>query len=108
MFTSEAEAAARPDPYPTSGSAELPGGSLYALLLRQVKNAGLLQRRTGYYVRRIAVTAVLMAAGWTAFVLVGDSWWQVAVAVFLAFVFTQIGFIGHEAGHRQISRLATG
>jgi fatty acid desaturase len=103
MSTSEAEVAMRPDPRPTTGSAESSGGSVYALLLRQVKSAGLLRRRTGYYVRRITVTAVLLAAGWTAFVLVGDSWWQLAVAVFLAFVFTQIGFIGHEAGHRQIS-----
>jgi fatty acid desaturase len=54
-------------------------------------------------VRRIAVTAVLLAAGWTAFVLVGDSWWQLVVAIFLAFVFTQLGFLAHEAGHHQIS-----
>jgi len=32
----------------------LPGGSLYALLWR-VRNAGPLQRRTGYGIRRIAV-----------------------------------------------------
>src|SRR5690348_13088856 len=79
------------------------GGSLYALLLRQVKAAGLLERHTGYYGRRIALTAALLAAGWFAFVLVGESWWQLVVAVFLAFVFTQCGFLGHEAGHRQIS-----
>jgi fatty acid desaturase len=89
----------RPGPYPRVES----GGSLYALLLRQIRGAGLLERRTGFYVRRIAVTVALLAAGWTAFVLIGDSWWQLAVAVFLAFVFTQLGFIGHEAGHRQIS-----
>ena len=34
--------------------------------------------------------------------LIGDSWWQLLVAVFLALVFTQIGFLGHDAGHRQI------
>ena len=34
--------------------------------------------------------------------MVGDSWWQLAVAAFLAVVFTQIGFLGHDAGHRQI------
>jgi fatty acid desaturase len=45
-----------------------------------------------------------MVAGWAAFVAVGDSWWQLAVAAFLAFVFTQFGFIGHDAGHRQIFR----
>ncbi len=46
---------------------------------------------------------MLLAAGWTAVVLVGDSWWQLAVAAFLAVVFTQIGFLGHDAGHRQIA-----
>jgi len=104
MSTSEATIAQfRPRPQPISGPLDASGGSPYSLLLRQIRDAGLLERRTGDYVRRIAVTAVLLAAGWTAFVLVGDSWWQVAVAVFLAFVFTQIGFVGHEAGHRQIS-----
>jgi fatty acid desaturase len=104
MSTSAAEVAAtRPYPQPPVVLSEPPGGSLYALLLRQIKAAGLLERRTGYYVRRIAVTTALLAAGWTAFILVGDSWWQLAVAVFLAFVFTQFGFVGHEAGHRQIS-----
>jgi len=37
-------------------------------------------------------------------VFVGDSWWQLAVAAFLAFVATQLGFVGHDAGHRQIFR----
>ena len=77
-------------------------GSEYAELSRQVKEAGLLERRPGYYVWKIAVTVGLLAAGWTAFVVVGDSWWQLAVAAFLAVVFTQIGFLGHDAGHRQI------
>jgi fatty acid desaturase len=45
---------------------------------------------------------VLLAAGWTVFVMAGNSWWQLAVAAFLAVVFTQIGFLGHDAGHRQI------
>jgi fatty acid desaturase len=75
----------------------------YAELSRQVKQAGLLQRRRWGYTWRIAITVALLAAGWTAFVLVGDSWWQLAVAVFLAVMFTQIGFLGHDAGHRQIS-----
>jgi fatty acid desaturase len=79
-----------------------PRGSDYADLLRQVRRAGLLDRRPGYYIAKIAVTAGLLAAGWAVFVAVGDSWWQVAVATFLAFTFTQIGFIGHDAGHRQI------
>ena len=62
-----------------------------------------MDRRSGWYAGRIAATLVLLAAGWAAFVLVGDSWWQIAVAVFLAIMFTQVGFLGHDAGHRQIS-----
>jgi len=77
-------------------------GSEYAELSRQVKEAGLLERRPGYYAWKIAVTVGLLAAGWTVFVLVGNSWWQIAVAAFLAVIFTQIGFLGHDAGHRQV------
>ena len=77
-------------------------GSEYAQLSRQIKEAGLLERRRGYYAFRIAATTVALAAGWTVFVMVGSSWWQLAVAAFLAVVFTQIGFLGHDAGHRQI------
>jgi len=77
-------------------------GSEFAELLRRVKAAGLLRRRRGYYLTKIAVTGVLMAAGWAGFVALGESWWQLAVAAFLAVVFTQLGFIGHDAGHRQI------
>jgi fatty acid desaturase len=80
-----------------------PRGSPYAQLSRQIKQAGLLQRRPRHYAWRIAVTATLLAAGWAAFVLVGNSWWQLAVAAFLAVMFTQFGFLGHDAGHRQIS-----
>jgi fatty acid desaturase len=77
-------------------------GSEYAQLSRQIKQAGLLERRPGYYAWKIAVTIGMLAAGWTAFAVVGNSWWQLAVAVFLAVVFTQIGFLGHDAGHRQV------
>ncbi len=77
-------------------------GSEYAELSRQIKEAGLLERRPGYYAWKIAVTIGLLAAGWAAFAVLGNSWWQLLVAVFLAVVFTQIGFLGHDAGHRQV------
>jgi fatty acid desaturase len=85
-----------------SATSTVTRGSQFSQLLQQVKQAGLLERRVHYYVWKIALTAVLFAAGWAAFVLIGESWWQLAVAAFLAFVFTQIGFLGHDAGHRQI------
>jgi fatty acid desaturase len=61
-----------------------------------------MDRRTGDYAWRIGITVSLLAGGWAAFVLTGDSWWQLAVAVFLAVMFTQVSFLGHDAGHRQI------
>jgi fatty acid desaturase len=78
--------------------------SEYTQLSRQIKQAGLLDRRRGWYVVRIASNLALLAAGWAAFVIVGDSWWQLVTAAYLAVVFTQLAFVGHDAGHRQISR----
>jgi fatty acid desaturase len=79
-------------------------GSDYADLSRQVRQAGLMDRHPARYAWRIALTVTLLAGGWAAFVLIGNSWWQIAVAVFLAVMFTQVGFLGHDAGHRQICR----
>jgi fatty acid desaturase len=79
-----------------------PRGSEYAVLSRQIREAGLLARRPRYYAWKIALTGAALAAGWAAFVVIGDSWWQLGIAVFLAGVFAQIGFLGHDAGHRQI------
>ena len=87
-----------------STSAPRRRGSDYAELLTRVRRAGLLDRRPIYYACRIVLDLVLLAAGWTAFVLVGDSWWQLVTAGYLAVVFTQLGFLGHEAGHGQTFR----
>ena len=80
MRSSESETVwARQDSGPVPAAA-LQRGSEYAQLSRQVKQAGLLERRPGYYIWKIATIVVLLAAGWAAFVVVGDSWWQLAVA----------------------------
>ncbi|MEO3744373.1 acyl-CoA desaturase [Plantactinospora sp. B5E13] len=79
-------------------------GSDYSQLSRRISQAGLLERRTGWYVTRIAVTIGLFVAGWIAFAAVGNSWWQLPVAVFLAFATTQVAFLGHDAGHKQMFR----
>ena len=87
---------------PAAPQAAARGGTDYAQLSRQIRQAGLLERRPWYYTAKISVTVLLLAAGWAAFVLLGNSWWQLAVAAFLAVMFTQVGFLGHDAGHRQI------
>ena len=97
--STEADSAGEAD----DGPRARPGGSDYARLSREVRQAGLLDRRTGHYAWRIAITIFLLVAGWVAFVLAGNSWWQLALAVYLAVMFTQVGFLGHDAGHRQIS-----
>jgi len=91
------------DPTGRAGARTLAGqASDYALLSRAVRQAGLMDRRGGNYAWRIAITMLLLAAGWAGFVLLGNSWWQLAVAVVLAIMFTQVSFLGHDAGHRQI------
>ena len=89
-------------PRRSSEYAEPRPGSEYAELSRKVKQAGLLEQRSACYAWKIAVTVGMLTAGWTAFVVVGESWWQLLVAAFLAVVFTQIGFLGHDVGHRQV------
>jgi fatty acid desaturase len=76
----------------------------YTQLSRQVKQAGLLERRRGWYGARIGVNLALLAGGWVGLVVLGESWWQLVTAAYLAVVFTQLAFVGHDAGHRQLFR----
>jgi fatty acid desaturase len=76
----------------------------YADLSARIRAAGLLERRTGYYVAKFALTLGAFAAVWTAFVLIGPSWWQLVTAVVLGVLSTQIAMLGHDAGHKQITR----
>ncbi|KGM13139.1 fatty acid desaturase family protein [Cellulomonas bogoriensis] len=74
----------------------------FTALTRTVREAGLLRRRHGYYWSRFALLNGLLAGLVTAMVLLGDSWWQLAIAAGLAVVLGQVMFLGHDAAHRQI------
>lgn len=76
-------------------------GGDYADLSRQIRAAGLLRRRRGYYLARAGLVVGSWLGAWTVFALLGPSWWQLAVAAVLGVLFAQAGFLGHEAGHRQ-------
>jgi fatty acid desaturase len=78
--------------------------SHYTQLSKQIKHAGLLDRRRGWYAAKIGVNLALLAGGWAAFAMLGASWWQLLTAAYLAVVATQIAFVGHDAGHRQLFR----
>ena len=103
MQISDKDAGALPrQPQPPPSSDGQRAGSEYAELSKLVRDAGLLRRRTRYYSWNIIVTVGALAGGWAVFVVVGNSWWTLAVAALLAVLFTQVGFLGHDAGHRQI------
>lgn len=82
-------------------------GSDFAELNRRVAAAGLLARAPGYYALRIGVVAAAYVGCWTAFVVVGASWWTLLVAVALAVVFAQVALVAHDLAHRQVFRTAT-
>jgi fatty acid desaturase len=77
-------------------------GSDYARLSRLIRSLGLLDRRPGYYTMKIILTAALFGGGWAAFAMVGDSWWQLPVAIYLGLAWTHVAFLGHDIGHRQV------
>jgi fatty acid desaturase len=74
----------------------------YRELAVEIREAGLLERRTGYYGVKIASTLAAFAAGWAALFFVNRSWAVLGVAAFLAVSFTQVLFIGHDSGHQQV------
>ena len=98
-----------PAPYRTTSPRKLrPGGaqaahaSDYTELAKAVKAAGLLERRPGWYAARCAVLAVAYAVGFTLLFTLGQTWWQLLVAVYFSIVFTQTAFLAHDAAHRQM------
>ncbi|TWD75262.1 fatty acid desaturase [Kribbella amoyensis] len=79
-------------------------GSDFAPLLREIKDAGLLDRRTAAYAIAIAINVALLAVIWAGVVTLGNSWWTLFLAVPLAILTTRAAFFGHDAGHQQIGR----
>ena len=79
----------------------------FAELGRRINAAGLLRRRPAYYAARLGLVSLSVIGGWTAFFLVGPSWWTLAVAAFLAVVFAQAALVAHDLAHRQVFRTNT-
>ncbi|XBH21466.1 acyl-CoA desaturase [Jonesiaceae bacterium BS-20] len=89
----------RSKPTRTRGTA---GAANYTRIIAEIKAAGLLHRRTGYYITLFAILMALTGGLITGFILLGDSWFQLLIAAGLAVILTQISFITHEAAHRQV------
>jgi fatty acid desaturase len=82
-----------------------PATAGFRALALQVRAMGLLDRRPGYYLLTITLTISAFLAAWALFVIVGNSWTTLAVAALMGIIFTQLGFIGHDAGHNQVFAL---
>jgi fatty acid desaturase len=80
---------------PTSG---------YGDLVAEIRRLGLLDRRPWFYARVFAVAAFAAVAVVTVMLVWADHWALLALAPVLAVVSTQLGFLGHDLGHRQVVR----
>ena len=86
-------------PDPVADFAELP---------RRIREQGLLDRQLRYYTIKMVSTLAMLSLSIGLLILVDNFWFQIANAVFLAFVFGQIGYIGHDAGHLGVCRSERG
>lgn len=92
-------------PSPVSSTADAPR-RLYADVNAAVRAAGLMDRRLGSYAGHFAFNLLGLLTVVAAMVLWRNSWWLIAWAAVLAVVSVQIGFLGHDIAHRQVSRRA--
>lgn len=71
-------------------------------LSQYVKDAGLMDRRTNRYMIRCAVLGLGFMIACTLLLTLGDSLWQLAVAVLFGVLFTQVAFLCHDSAHQQV------
>ncbi|HEX9056464.1 MAG TPA: acyl-CoA desaturase [Ktedonobacterales bacterium] len=93
VVQSSASAAHTPTPRAGAGS--------YAELKRLIKERGLLDRHPIRSIARLLIVDILLVLSVVILIEVHVFWIQCFNALFLAFISTQLGFNGHDAGHRQ-------
>lgn len=74
----------------------------YHRLSREVHDAGLLRRRYGFYLTRIGGWVLALAVLVLVVVVLGATWFQLIVAGLVGMVMAQLGFLSHEAAHREV------
>jgi fatty acid desaturase len=72
-------------------------------LLARISDQDLLSRRRLSYALTISANMAVFVAIAVAVVLVGNSWWQLGLAVLAAVFSGRSAFFGHDAGHQQIA-----
>lgn len=76
----------------------------FAELLGRVKAEGLLDLAPAYYFGRLALNTLLLLAGFAAFFILGNTWWQLLVALWMGLCGAQSAFMWHDAGHKAMFR----
>ena len=74
----------------------------FTALTARIKAEGLLARSHGYYWAKLIGLPLALAGIVVLSFTLGDTWWQMALAVAFALVMAQVGYLGHDAAHRQI------
>ena len=80
------------------------GPNEYAHLKKLVGEAGLLQKNPVLYIPRIGIHMLMLCASIAILLMVDNLWVQMGNAAFLAFIFVQLSFLGHDLGHKQVFR----
>ena len=76
----------------------------FAELKSMMKQAGLLDKQPLYHMIKLGAVLAMLALSIAFLLLVKPFWLQLFNAAFLGIVTTQLGLLGHAAGHRQIFR----
>ena len=74
----------------------------YVELKKLIKKDGLLNKQPVYYTYKIIATIGLLALSVVLLFTVHNFWFQIFNAVLFAVASAQLGFLGHDGGHRQI------
>jgi fatty acid desaturase len=80
----------------------------YGDLKRIIVEKRLLDKQTGFYIYKFGLTFGLLGLSVWFLLAVNNPWLQLLNALFLGFAWSQVAFLGHDAGHRQIARTTKG
>lgn len=74
----------------------------YAELKKRIKQGGLLNKQPVYYTYKIITVPGMFLLSIVLLFIVHNFWFQICNAMLLAVASAQLGFLGHDGGHRQI------
>lgn len=74
----------------------------YAALSKKVKEANLLNKTVGFYIRKTIVVTLLASAAWVGVILLHNSAFALLLAPILGILGAQYGFLAHESAHKQV------